>query len=222
MNEKSFCYWCGKQKTSDDHLPPKSFYPKGDRGDNFITIPSCNEHNQEMHKLDDRFRFYLQAGSVDASEKAKEMFSQKTMRIFERNESKGFANNLLENMKLAVIDGKQYPVFEFPSDFQIDFFEKIIRGLYYHHINAVVPENFIVTHLSFQLKTQGVNYAEQRQSIQELITQFGPEDLKYGTVANPRIFEYVYYTSGKVFFTLMSFYENIEFFGFVTPYHTES
>ena len=38
------CYYCGKPKETDEHVPPKSFFPKGQRK-NLIVVPSCKKHN---------------------------------------------------------------------------------------------------------------------------------------------------------------------------------
>ena len=48
------CYWCGRDATSREHVPPKCLFPedkdiksiyKGTFRRSLITVPSCDEHN---------------------------------------------------------------------------------------------------------------------------------------------------------------------------------
>lgn len=54
MNKEQ-CYFCGKNSTSVEHIPPKSFFPKENRIE-LITVPSCEEHNQKKSTDDEYIR----------------------------------------------------------------------------------------------------------------------------------------------------------------------
>lgn len=56
------CYWCGRPATSDDHVPAKCFFPKAARS-SLIKVPSCDDHNNGLSKVDERFKNYIQATS---------------------------------------------------------------------------------------------------------------------------------------------------------------
>jgi hypothetical protein len=56
MNKEHLkCAYCNKQeKETDDHVPPKSFYPTP-RPSNLITVPSCLKCNQGLGKDEEFF-----------------------------------------------------------------------------------------------------------------------------------------------------------------------
>jgi hypothetical protein len=41
------CYMCAADATTREHVPPKSFFPRGHR-DNLVTVPSCVAHNHDQ------------------------------------------------------------------------------------------------------------------------------------------------------------------------------
>ena len=48
------CYFCGKEATSKEHVPPKSFFPDKDKHRlNLITVPSCHDHNNKKSGTDE-------------------------------------------------------------------------------------------------------------------------------------------------------------------------
>ena len=50
---KQKCVYCNEhEKETDDHVPPKSFYPKP-RPFDLITVPSCLRCNQGLGKDED-------------------------------------------------------------------------------------------------------------------------------------------------------------------------
>ena len=49
------CYFCGGEVSGVEHIPPKSFFPKGKR-ENLITVESCDIHNQNKSKDDEYVR----------------------------------------------------------------------------------------------------------------------------------------------------------------------
>lgn len=49
------CYRCNTIATSVEHVPAKCFFPKEHRK-NLITVPSCEQHNQETSKDDEYVR----------------------------------------------------------------------------------------------------------------------------------------------------------------------
>lgn len=40
----SQCYVCGREATTQEHVPPRCFFPRG-AGQQLLTVPSCPEHN---------------------------------------------------------------------------------------------------------------------------------------------------------------------------------
>lgn len=51
---RQFCYYCGAPETSREHVPPKVFRKNVPGIDSYtaLTVPSCEQHNQSKHKID--------------------------------------------------------------------------------------------------------------------------------------------------------------------------
>jgi hypothetical protein len=68
------CYFCGGEATGVEHVPPKSFFIKGQR-EELITVPSCDVHNQQKSKDDEYIRSLLLSSSkLDGNEKLNPLF----------------------------------------------------------------------------------------------------------------------------------------------------
>lgn len=84
------CYYCGKAATSDEHVPPKTIFPKPkdspdgrDYRKNLITVRSCDEHNSAKSK-DDDYLLYVLAMCLPSNEIAKHQFLTKVRRAISR------------------------------------------------------------------------------------------------------------------------------------------
>lgn len=62
--KKEYCYWCGNEATTREHVPPKCLFPenkdtenyyKTDFRKNLITVPSCLKHNTDKSGDDEYF-----------------------------------------------------------------------------------------------------------------------------------------------------------------------
>lgn len=62
-NAKETCYYCGEPKTSYEHVPPQSFFPKNKRV-NLIQVPSCDDHNGNKSKDDEYVRLVLMSSHL--------------------------------------------------------------------------------------------------------------------------------------------------------------
>ena len=124
------CYWCGTDATSKEHVPPKNLFPKGSKKD-MITVGSCKTHNEMFSKLDERLRFHLTF--VSDSPIAQELFTKKSIKGISRPESRKLSHNLVNNF-VPDYNGKKLQ----REDTRILdlYFEKIIRGLHFHHSNS--------------------------------------------------------------------------------------
>lgn len=52
------CYFCGNAATTQEHVPPKGFFPKSERH-NLICVSSCELHNNERSGEDEYFRMIV-------------------------------------------------------------------------------------------------------------------------------------------------------------------
>lgn len=83
------CYFCGNEVTGVEHIPPKSFFPKGKRQD-LITIPSCDKHNQEKSKEDEYIRSILLASIKLDDQEHMETLRETNIRALERSANRAF------------------------------------------------------------------------------------------------------------------------------------
>lgn len=138
------CAICGEREaTTKDHVPPKAIFPKP-RPSNLITVPACHECNNGASDNDDLFKVYLSMHAADNNEIAKQLFQDKTYRTLKRNQ------NLLgkirrESKKLNIVSDRGSIETRtgvlWDSDAHDAVIERIIRGLYFHHVGHPVPKD---------------------------------------------------------------------------------
>ncbi|WP_105177092.1 hypothetical protein [Clostridium cagae] len=131
------CYWCGKQATSREHVPPKCLFPEGKDvneiyNKNFrkdlITVPSCDKHNLEKSNDDEYLMAHL-ASTVGNNGIAYVHTKTKVARSVKRNPE--IMNVVSEGV--LNIKGSNYPVETVNVDnFRLmHSFEAIGRAIYY-------------------------------------------------------------------------------------------
>ncbi|MFZ1799341.1 MAG: hypothetical protein WAU24_05705 [Chitinophagaceae bacterium] len=79
------CYMCVNISTSDEHTPPKSFFPKANRL-NLIKVPSCSIHNEET-SLDDEYVRNLIVLTKGNNKIAQKHFNDKVLPSIKRRNS---------------------------------------------------------------------------------------------------------------------------------------
>jgi len=210
MSIKESCYWCSNPATGIEHIPPKGLFPKGHRK-NLITVRSCNEHNQELSKIDERMRFYMTSMGGD-SEIAKSHFENKAVRGLRRKESRGLAIDIVTS-KFTTAEGNT--LFKEDATNWDSYFEKIIRGLYFYHFKKNLDDrtHFFSNRISMLMLSANAHF--YYHTIEHKL-------LKYwinGNAENKEIFDYKYYYSASEnqFFIIMKFYENHEVIGISLP-----
>jgi hypothetical protein len=181
------------------------------------TVPSCPKHNHDFKKLEERMRFYLQAGSEN--EVALAEFDAKTMRSLEDPKAQGLVNRLFKGIRRIMLPGGESAEVRFePSDYRL-YFEKIARGLHYLH--------------RAQPFSGGECLVGFRQSfvaapiMVELFNRFAPHFnssplVKIGRSPHPEIFRYrfidtTYHGGGHCFAVVMQFYKSSEAIAILHP-----
>jgi hypothetical protein len=210
------CYWCGTKAVSRDHVPPKNLYPKGKR-QNLTTVPSCDEHNHGFKKLDERMRFYVQAGSD--SQIAFAEFDATTMRSLENPLQVKLTRRLFKGIQ-ELPNGSALARIEERDHYH--YFEKIARGI--HYLANKLP--FEGTCMSVYKQTLGGD-----KDHLEIFAKLGPHFsnptlAKRGPCAHRDIFDYRYVTIDEagttIFAVAMRFYESIEVISLLFPQNADS
>lgn len=214
-NLPHICYWCGIKLTDEtnkrEHVPPYGFFPKGLR-EKLITVPSCEEHNNQFSLLDERFQIYIKA--LGTNQIAIDDFKDRVVRGLNREQSKNFVKSLSDKSFYTEIDGEQKLVMEIDTEHTQKFIEKIIRGIYFYHNET--PAEGLIQSFSVQFINPTVNYEDLADF---LLEELPPEIMVEGDCCNPDVFRYRYYTipEEKLFFIVLNFYKGAEFIGWVIP-----
>jgi hypothetical protein len=73
------CYICGAtENLTDDHIPPKGFFPTDARTD-LITAPLCRDCHPRLTKMDEAMRVWIAAGAAETSNTARWIWQRKVM-----------------------------------------------------------------------------------------------------------------------------------------------
>lgn len=207
------CYWCGESLTAStkqrEHVPPLSFFPKGYR-ENLITVPACEKHNNSFSELDEKFQFLIKA--FRTNKVAENDLYDRVFRGLQRKEKQNFVNELEKNTSFGKIDGKPHLMIEINRSEPDLFIEKIIRGLYFYHLEK--PAKGIIQSMSKRFLYEGFNTIE---GVDFLKQDLNPQILTEGDYRNPEVFKYQYLYSHEVFAIFMQFYTDAEFIGWVFP-----
>lgn len=210
----STCYWCGKAATSNDHVPPQSFFPQG-KNLNLFKVPSCANHNEMFSTLDERFRFYIQGSAM--SEDAFNMFADKTIRGLQREAAKKFTASLAQYSKWVTVAGERRRVFSVEPEKQNQFFEKLVRGAYYLAFREPACGQIVTA--SPQFYSPGLDYKTLAENLGLLLND-GSIMTEYAC-PNPDIFRFRFGREGtppkQAAAIVMLFYGSVEILGLVTP-----
>lgn len=142
------CYCCDQIATTQDHIPPKCFFPKkkhlpsdsSDYRKNLITVPSCSAHNNSRSK-DDEYTAAIIAMNSE-SDIAFSMFKSKWVQVLLRNEGM-LGQRMFSTARSVRYISKQNGVL-IPSktlavSYEIERIECVIksiaRGIYYIESN---------------------------------------------------------------------------------------
>lgn len=209
-NEENKCYWCNEFATGIEHVPPQNLFPKGYRNE-LITVKSCDLHNQDFSKIDERIRFHMTSMGGD-SEIAKKHFDDKTIRGLLRQESKGLAIDLVQN-RFTTTEGELRSR-ESAKVWDL-YFEKIIRGLYFTCFGKSLNGNTHFFSNKIAMLSLSANVHFYYHLLEDKLLEFWIE----GNPKNKLIFDYKYYysESENQFFTIMKFYENHKVIGISFP-----
>lgn len=140
------CYWCGKQKTSMEHVPPRCLFPKikdapqlGNQRKNLITVPSCDLHNSEKSG-DDEYLMCILSANILNNNLAETHIKTKIIRALKKSPSLMsicFGTN--QDIVISDDDGKTLQhtkAFQVDGDRLLKCLEHIARALYYHHFGV--------------------------------------------------------------------------------------
>jgi hypothetical protein len=198
------CIYCGEINTiTRDHVPPKQFFPQP-RPSNLITVPSCARCNEGAQIDEDYFRATFMFSDAGITPVGKKLWDQKLDKKYKND--LGLRRKIaqdLEEVNLVTPRGlyikRQSAIF--PDSARLENVVcKIVKGLYYHEFNEIIPSS--VSIMAYFLQTQ-----EERNEAFEL-------DLQSGSRSWPEVFKYRFKRdsiNNECSTWLISFYECIIF-----------
>jgi hypothetical protein len=215
--KKKTCYACSSLAETNEHIPPKVFFPEKkdlpsgypEMRNNLVTVPSCEEHNLGKSK-DDFYAFSLIVASFDTSYIARHQFS-KFLRAMRRKPS--ISSFFLQDLFQIRVNGELTGATIVDSPRFENFLYYLSKGVYFHHYKKKWINDFYVFPLSFIREpdsSENIRYNENlieiRKSTQSLFTN----EKKYGS--NPEVFYYQIHQepSDEEIYLRMIFYGGFE------------
>ena len=130
--QTSRCYLCNKTADTDEHIPPKCFFPKP--RPTLVTVRACLKCNQSFSELDDAMRAFFSTVE-DASPSAKAVVAQK---VFSPNSTKRAAFRSVaksyQELRVRSANGERRAgVIKYDRMHVDRFVARVVRGLICHH-----------------------------------------------------------------------------------------
>jgi len=175
------CYYCGKAATSDEHVPPKTIFPKQkdsldgrDYRRNLIKVRSCDEHNSAKSR-DDEYLLYTLAMSLPSNGIATHQFLTKVQRAAQRKPA--LLNSLLIEFKNVTIHDTDKDVWYKSIAIRPDqtrltnIFTHIAKAIYFLETGCVWQGKNRV-HIDFMISLQNAAQNEHQAETEKLADQY--------------------------------------------------
>lgn len=206
-NKKITCYFCDKEYSSKEHVPPKCFFPeKGelsgevDYRKNLITVPSCTDHNLGKSN-DDEYLLFTIASSLRVSNRAQKIFSDKIVRAITRRPSLAY---FFKDNFLITLNGKETLGYKIDKERFNQAISKISSALYYSQYKEKWIDNFFI----YSPDIFSLDSNETNKMIHELEVMTGHILSSEGFLGdNPEIFRYKIFRKDNRLLVRMLFYQ---------------
>lgn len=144
--KNQICIYCGAPASTVDHTPPRSLFPKANRGD-LISVPCCATCNSGFSKDDEywQWAFVTREEAVDHPDAAQ--IREGVHRAIAMPQKRGLVTTFWQAMQVEAAndnlqrEGRTYTI---PHERIERFFTRIIRALYYHETDKRLPEDYEV------------------------------------------------------------------------------
>ncbi len=144
------CIYCGSQeKITKEHVIPRGVFPEGYTVSNPIIVPACQLCNNRYSKDEEFFRNFITTITSDRSKDADKVFNSSVRRSIRRMPNIGRRmTSLMEEVELisahGIYIGQRTKINIPPEDWQRydNVINKIVRGLFYHQTNRIIPEDY--------------------------------------------------------------------------------
>jgi hypothetical protein len=177
MKLNDICAFCGsKPAVTDDHIPPKCLFPKPRPG-NLITVRACKTCNEGAKLDDEYFRDAILTGiNEQRFPEAMALSLRKIEEMGTDPKKRGYGWTTYKSVRAVEVhtDARiylgDYGARELDLSRMRRSVEKCIRGLYFHHFQQRVPDNYEVTIWHYQ--------EFEPENIEELLSRFDGRPLQ--------------------------------------------
>lgn len=171
------CYFqgCNAKGTTKEHIPPKAFFPHGDR-DQLLTVKSCPMHNNDKSK-DDLYVLAHICMNASPRNRAREVWENTVAPQLDFNEGK--LRNLLANGAIPQESSVAYPVDTKRLD---SFFTALSCGIVCKSQNAPLSTDYEIRHIYHNLMSDEDSDARAlKKAISSFYSGKPLEALAFGT-----------------------------------------
>lgn len=215
------CVYCGsKEELTDDHIPPKTLFPKP-RPSNLITVRSCRNCNESASKDDEYFRLMISMRHNTGDHPAVKKILPSIYRSLQKPAKRGFQQALFNSMgEMDVVsDGGIYLGTTQGYDVNLSRLDRvatrITTGLFFHQFGTRLPSGFEVkTYAADGLDNLDGNIKTQVISIFDRVTRSEP--LVFGDGVFAFWFQQIHGRDAMSAWVLV-FYEHVGFLCLVMP-----
>lgn len=181
------CYFpgCDNKGITKEHIPPRSFFPKGEK-EQLLTVKSCEDHNNAKC-TDDLYVLAQICMNASPSNRAREIFLKKIAPQLKFNNSA--LRKRLAKDSVQLPDGSvKYPVDVPRFD---EFFTALSCGVIFKTCDTQLPNHFDISHIYPNFESEG---SAEIQRLEKTITGFYSgepmEVLNFGrpNIQNERIY----------------------------------
>lgn len=137
------CYFqgCNENGITKEHIPPSSFFPKGER-DELLTVKSCVAHNNAKSK-DDLYVLAQICMNASPSNRAREVFLQKVMPQLAFNND-ALRKKLAQGAVILPDGSVKYSVDVQRLD---EFFTALSCGIIFKSCGVALPSHYSISHI---------------------------------------------------------------------------
>lgn len=215
------CIYCGSaQALTDDHIPPKTLFPKP-RPSNLITVRSCRTCNEGASKDDEYFRLMISMRHDTGDHPAVKQILPSIYRSLQKPAKKGFQQALFKSMKEMDVVSTGGIYLGTTQGYDVNFARldrvalRITTGLFYHHFGERLPSGFRITAYSTDgLKDLDTGAKSRVIDLFDKVTRNQPHIFGEG------VFVYWYQPvqgQNPIGAWVLAFYERVGFLCLVTP-----
>lgn len=164
---KTTCYRCSAVATTREHIPPKSFFPRGGNLQ-LKTVPSCTTHNNEKSGDDQYLLSHICMNAALNNNLASQIFFRSIAPQLDR--SKKFKDTLIRGSQSLPSGARNYTVDLVRFD---NFFDHLVCAIYFdRYQTSFNPTQFEISHYYLSLTTQEPAELQRRAWLTSMLGDF--------------------------------------------------